>query len=590
MEIEHLDAHSLHSAFITACDFVISNREYLNSINVFPVADGDTGDNMSATALSVIHHSSIKPTLSATFQSIAQSALLGARGNSGMIFSQFFSGLTEIPLGADKIDTRTFAELITKASISVRSAILHPVEGTIITVIDAWSASMNKLAKEFTCFKKLINLTLSEAYQALQSTATTLPILKSAQVVDAGALGFYHFITGFANYLTNPRALDKNQSHLECTDSHHEVILDGLPPLQRFCTEITISGKSIDRISTAKQLEQFGDSVVSSGNAELYRFHLHCTEPAKVFASLFNVGTIIQSKAEDMLRQYQMLHQRKYPIALVTDSSADIPQDLLDTKQIHIIQLNMQLDDHHLIDRIGVNQDSFYEHLSSLKAYPKTSFPSHKIIEGQIRHLASHYEQVLVLPISQALSGTHDAIVKAASGFENTHVINSRATSGSLGLLVAFAARLIESGCSINEIKKELLAKIAKTNIFIYVNHFDSLIRSGRISKIGGRIAQLAHVKPIITLDSLGKAVLFDKAFSETKALSKLVNYVEELRNSQTLDTYGIVHAGVPEKALDFAKLTEEALSKPPAFIEFASTAIGLHAGKGCIAIASMMQ
>lgn len=590
MEIYHLDAPTLHSAFITACESIINNREHLNAINLFPVADGDTGDNMSATALAVITHSATQPTLKETFQSLANSALLGARGNSGMIFSQFFNGLTETPLSGEQIDTVTFAALISKASKSVRSAILHPVEGTIITVIDAWSASISRLAQEVTCFKKLIQHTLIETNQALQSTSNILPVLKTAQLVDAGAQGFYHFITGFAEYLFNPRQINKNELHIECTEAHHELPANGAPPEQRYCTEIMLAGESIDRTQIAKQLEQFGDSVVSSGNASLCRFHLHCTQPAPVFESLFDAGTITQAKAEDMLRQFQMIHQRKHPIALVTDSSADIPQALLDTHQIHIIQLNMHLDGHHLLDRICVNSNTFYDRLSTLKTYPKTSFPSPALIEEQIRHLTNHYEQVLILPISQALSGTHDTIVKATERFTNTHVINSCSTSGGLGLLVAYAAQLIADGLTIEEIKKQLLLKIPKINLFVYVENFESMIRSGRISKIGGIIAQFAHVKPIISLNKMGKGVMCDKAFSEIKALSKLVGLVDEVRKTEVLETYGLVHAGVPEKALQFAELTSEAFGQPPAFIESVSTAIGLHAGKGSIALASMMK
>lgn len=590
MEIRFLDAVSVHSAFVTACDFIISNRENLNSINLFPVADGDTGDNMSATALSVIHHSSPKPTLKETFQSLANSALLGARGNSGMIFSQFFNGLTETPLQSEQINTSTFAALITKASKSVRSAILHPVEGTIITVIDAWSASINRLADELPCFQELIKHTLTEVHQALQSTSQTLAVLKEAQVVDAGALGFYHFISGFADYLANPRVIDKNQLHLDCTEPHHDLPSNGSAPEERYCTEIMLAGESIDREQIARQLETYGDCVVSSGNASLSRFHLHCTTPSLVFESLFDTGTITQAKAQDMLRQFQMIHQRKYPIALVTDSTADLPQSVVDENQIHVIQLNMHLDNHHLLDRICVNQDTFYDKLSTLKTYPTTSFPSPAIIEDQIRHLASHYEHVLILPISQGLSGTHDAIVKATERFDNVHVMNTRQTSGGLGFLVEHAAELIAAGKSIEDIKSAVELKISSINMFVTVSQFDSLIRSGRISKFSGYIAQFAHIKPIIGINEHGKAVMYDKAFSETKALTKMVSYVHKLHKNEQLDRYGIVHAGVPEKAQEFAELTTEAFGQPPAFIESASTAIGLHAGRGAIGLVTMVK
>jgi len=590
MEIRHLNSETIHCAILSACNFIINNRENLNAINLFPVADGDTGDNMSATALSMIHLSSAKPTLNETFQSLANSALLGARGNSGMIFSQFFNGLAETKLSAEQINTRAFADLISNASKSVRSAILHPVEGTMITVMDAWSTSTSKLAKEFTCFKKLIQHTLTEVNKTLQNTANILPVLKKAQVVDAGALGFYHFISGFADYLANPRPIDKKQIHWDCIETHHELPADGTPPQQRYCTEIMLFGASIDKKQIALQLEQFGDSVVSSGNENLCRFHLHCKEPADVFTSLFRVGKITQAKAEDMLRQFQMLHQRKYPIALVTDSSADIPQALLDEHQIHLIQLNMQLDGHHLLDRLCMHQDTFYDNLTSLKTYPTTSYPSPAPIEKQIGNLAKHYEQVLILPLSQALSGLHDAICKATAHLANVHVVNSCHTSAGLGLLVNHAAQLITTGHSIEEIKKELLLKTPKINFFVYVNHFDSLIRGGRISKLGGKIAQLAHVKPIITFDKLGKAILFDKTFSEKKGLRQLIHYVNQARQNQSLACYGIVHAGVPEKALLFAQRTSEAFNQPPAFIESASTAIGLHAGKGAIGLVSMVS
>ncbi|TAL60544.1 MAG: DegV family protein [Legionella sp.] len=590
MEIRYLNAATIHSAFLTACDFIISNRENLNAINLFPVADGDTGDNMSATALSVIHHSSAKSTLKDTLQSLATSALLGARGNSGMIFSQFFNGLTETPLESEEINTTTFAQLISKASQSVRSAILHPVEGTIITVIDAWSASMNRLAQDFPCFKNLITQTLTEVNQALQNTTNSLPVLKEAHVVDAGALGFFHFISGFADYLANPREIDKNHHPLECTEPHHDLPSNGAPPDQRYCTEIMLSGDNIDRITIAQQLEQYGDCVVSSGNTKLARFHLHCNKPDVVFSSLLEAGTITQAKAQDMLRQFQMIHERKYPIALVTDSTADIPQALLDEYQIHIIQLNMHLDNHHLLDRICVDQNSFYDNLTTLKTYPTTSFPSPAILEEQIGHLANHYEHVLILPISQALSGTHDAIAKASQNFANVQVMNTRLTSGGLGFLLIHAAQMIAKGQGLEEVKSSLEAQIAKINTYVFVDKFDSLIRCGRISKIGGKIAQFAHLRPIIILNEQGKAVIYDKAFSEAKGLSKIVGHVNEQRKDEPLAAYCIVHAGAPEKAAEFAQMTTEAFGQPPTFIEHASTAIGLHAGKGCLGLVTMLK
>lgn len=545
---------------------------------------------MSATALAVINHSSTKPTLNETFQSLANSALLGARGNSGMIFSQFFSGLTETSLSSDQLDTTAFAELITKASKSVRSAILHPVEGTILTVIDAWSASMTKLSKELSCFKQLIKHTLTEVHQALQSTTDLLLVLKDAQVVDAGALGFYHFITGFSEYLINPHLINKQDASHPCAIAHHESFEHTKRPHHRYCTEITLAGESLHRDALAHLLEPYGDSIVSSGNASLCRFHIHCTDPAELFESFSTKGQITHSKADDMLRQFEMIHQQKYPIALVTDSSADLPKTLLDEFQIHQIPLNMHLDGHHLLDRLCVNQEKFYDRLATLTPYPKTSFPSPALIETQLTQLSRHYEHVLVLPIAQALSGTHDAIVKASEGLKNVHTMNTCLTSAGLGLLIAHAADRIANHDPIESIKHALTLKIPKINFFVYVANFDALIRCGRVKKLSGLIAQFAHIKPIISLDPLGQGILTGKTFSETKAFHKLIHHVKTLSQKSPLEAYGLVHAGAPKQVMQFAALTEEAFGMAPAFIESTSTAIGLHAGKGSVAIASMLR
>lgn len=586
MEIKHLDVSTIYGAFLTACEAIIINRENLNAINLFPVADGDTGDNMSATALAIITHSSNKPSLKETLESLAHSALLGARGNSGMIFSQFFNGLTETELSTDEIDPETFAKLIAKASASVRSSILNPMEGTIITVIDAWSASINKLAHEFNCFKQLLSATLTEVNTALQSTAVTLPVLKEAQVVDSGALGFYHFINGFVEYLNNPRAVNKEHIHLDYSETQHEPPANGKPPTQRYCTEILLSGDSLNRAEIAKNLEQYGDSVVSSGSSSLCRIHVHCKDPSLVFEELMAKGTITQAKAEDMLRQFQIIHQPKSPIALVTDSSADLPRSILDEHQVHIIQLNMHLDEHHLIDKVCVNQEKFYNNLSNLKTYPKTSFPSPAVIKSQISHLSKHYQEVLVLPIAQSLSGTHDAIVKASEGLDNVHIVNTCLTSVGLGFLVSHAAQLIDSGMDIHSIKQEVILKIPNIRTYVYVDQFESLIRSGRVSKLSGKIAQLANIKPLIYLDTSGKATIFDKAFGETKALVKIIQHAQELCSDSEIEAYALVHAGVPDKIMQFAELTSETFNKKPLFIEHASTALGLHAGKGGMAVA----
>lgn len=591
MAVLHLDAGLLHSAVIKACKNLIAQRANLNAINVFPVADGDTGDNMAATARAIVNYAHLVPNnLAETCKSLANAGIMGARGNSGMIFSQFFNGLLESLPSTNELSTQQFAHTISQAAASVRSAIANPVEGTILSVMDAWAASLAHHALTTDCYLQLLAITLQESQDALLATRDSLPILREAQVVDAGAQGFQFFLQGFADYLANPGTIENDTPIVHEEEHQHELPAFGDPPLMRYCTEAVLHGEGIDKDRLRQCLQQQGDSIVLTANQQLSRLHVHCNEPWQIFNALREIGHIQCPKVDDMRRQYEVLHARKFPIALVTDSSANIPQSLIDQHQIHMIALNVHFDEHDLLDKYSFDSRDFYDTVTTLKTYPRTSFPAPAIITDKINHLANHYEHVLVLSVAQALSGAHDALVKIAAQHQNVHIMNSRHVAGSQGLLVDYAAQMIMAAQPIETIKEALTKKISKTHMFVMVDQFESMIRSGRVSRLKGKFAQFSGIKPILSLDPDGRGIIVDKAFSETKALAKIVSLVHQLSEKNPLAKYCIIHAGVPEKAAEFAWLATEALGQPPAFIEPVSTAVGLHAGKGCVAIAAMME
>lgn len=589
MILKQLPADLLYAAVIQACRHLIAQRQHLNAINVFPVADGDTGDNMAATARAIITHAQAQADVISTCTALANAGILGARGNSGMIFSQFFNGMLEAAPLPQALDTVHFASMMQVAVSSVRSAIANPVEGTIITVMSAWAGALHHLAAQQPCFIALMQQSLDVAAQALQSTTTTLAVLQKAQVVDAGALGFYLFLEGFNQYLRNPQPLTEEGPRLQEEPHQHEVAAAGEIPHLRYCTEAILHTHDLDKDALRQALQTNGDSIVLSANSELCRLHVHCNEPWKVFSMLQTLGQVQYPKVDDMRRQYETVHARHSSIALVTDTSANLPQALMDAYQVHLLSLNVHFDQHDLLDRHSFDPHHFYDDIALLKTYPRTSFPAPAVIKDKIAYLARHYEHVLVLSVSQALSGAHDSLVNIAKEYSNVHIVNSRQVAGGQGLLVHYAGKLIEAGLPIETIKQKLLDKISKTYLFVMVDQFDSLIRSGRISRFKGKLAQFSGVKPILMVDKEGKAIIHDKAFSETKALVKLVKLIEDLNKTFTLDDYCLIHAGVEEKTRDFAQMTSEAFQKEPLFIEPVSTAIGLHAGKGCIAIAATM-
>ena len=139
MEFQQLSPQHLLQAIISGCENLKQARKKLNEINFFPVADGDTGDNMAATAAAIIENASVQSTMHETLESVANASILGARGNSGMLFSSFFNGLYQAYSKTHSLTTNQFSDMLQKAASQVRQSLIDPMEGTLLTVVDSWA-------------------------------------------------------------------------------------------------------------------------------------------------------------------------------------------------------------------------------------------------------------------------------------------------------------------------------------------------------------------------------------------------------------------------------------------------------------------
>lgn len=593
MTLSKLDAEHLYLATLAGCHAVVRERETLNAINVFPVQDGDTGDNMAATASAVIHHASLQQSIKHTLQSVADASLSGARGNSGMIFSQFFNALADGATDEEHLNLSKFSDLLHLAATRVRSAILNPVDGTMLTIMECWSTYIKESVHEASCFKILLQAITSKLHDAVNQTTEALEALKAAEVVDAGALGFFHFVSGFSHFIANPNHLPEIQSlpKLSLTHDNHEVCANTRPQQGRYCTEAMIRTENLDSNQLMEVLKQHGESIVISANAHLCRFHLHTDKPWELFTKLRSLGRIYQPKVDDMLRQFQTLRERLSPIALVTDSNADLPSSYLDAHQIHLIPINIHIDEHDLLDKYSIQSDDFYKQLNTGHTHPKTSCPSLNAIQQKLKPLSEKYEHVLILSLAQSLSGTHDALKSAASAYPNVQVINTHHCSATQGLLVIEAGKAIKNGASVDEVRAEVERLIPKTHFWFMVSDLHALIRSGRVNKILGKVAQFSGIKPLFTLNAEGNATLTGQAFNEQAALQKILHTIQlRLQQGEKLKTYCIVHADAHEEAKAFARLTTQTFGIPPAYTESVSVAIGVHAGPGCLGLAAIFE
>ena len=588
MSQNKLDGYLWFQAICSGADHLIQHCQLLNKINVFPVADGDTGNNLTSLMRSIIQYAKPAPDFYQTALSIAKASLIGARGNSGTIFSQFFYGFVTNPTLIE-LSLEEFCTLAEGAASSAKQAIDRPVNGTIVSVMEEWAKACYKLKDKVNSITELFYESLKFAQEALKKTTETLEVLRHAQVVDAGAQGFVYFLEGMAAYLENPKI--KNEVKLDTIDidfdeDHAEMVY----PEKRYCTEALIANVTISLVEIKKMLADLGDSTVVAGNAETARLHIHTNKPDSVMERLQLVSKIQQQKADDMLRQYEMTQRKTKKIALVTDSTADIPQHLIDEYQIHVLPLQLQVDESFYLDRLTMSSESLYRLMrdETQRHCLTTSMPNPGVIERTLRQLQTHYDKILVISLSEGLSGTYKTIKTAAEklNIENIEIIDSSRASGALGLLVLEAARMIEQEIPWDEIRQRIHRLKSSSNIYVAVNDLQFMIRSGRLSKTKGHIVQALKIKPIVSMDRQGKAIVYGKAFGFRAALDKLLNILKENQP----DSYVITHGDCQGIAERVGKKIIQATGLAPEYIMPASPVLGIHTGPGCIAIASLSK
>ena len=330
-----LDSRFLFFGFLSGAQKVISRQDELNKINVFPVADSDTGTNLCTTFLSVINSMKPEKSFNELINRIANQAIDGARGNSGVIFAQFLHGFRCETNGLIKLDLKQFAEALKNSVKRLYDAITDPVEGTILTVIREWSDYVYE-KKESKDFFQVFEDSLEVAQVSLRNTAEKIEALRKVRLVDAGAKGFVLFLEGMLDFF-------KTGKVVRTTTSQHEIlpeIVDEIHELPefRYCTEGVVSGEKhlIDMKEVEGFLKTKGDSLIMAGGETRLHFHVHTNDPESVI-NYFISGKhkLVSHKIDDMLIQYNWKFEDPSDTILVTDSACDLPSSIRDEYNIY---------------------------------------------------------------------------------------------------------------------------------------------------------------------------------------------------------------------------------------------------------------
>jgi hypothetical protein len=296
-----------------------------------------------------------------------------------------------------------------------------------------------------------------------------------------------------------------------------------------------------------------------------------------------------------MVRQSEVVYNRKWKIALVTDSTCDLEQEVIDNYQINMLPLNVNFGENNYLDRITIQNEQFYNLLDESKEYPKSSQVNEKAFINLYSHLASHYDSIIAVHLSEKLSGTFNSSQKAAAKIskefnKQISVINSKSISGAMGLIIQRTAQAIEEGYSHDEVVKMAEKWSDNSRIFVSVKTMKYMIRSGRVSRFKGLIAKILNITPIVSIDETGKAVVFDKAFNQRANMEKVLKHIKKINSENKIWNYVVLHANNIKAAKWYSKKMESLTGIKATGIVNISPVLGVHAGIGAAAVALLFD
>ncbi|MCL2683322.1 MAG: DegV family EDD domain-containing protein [Bacteroidales bacterium] len=595
--ITHISGKHLYYAFLAGAKRILEEQQYLNKINVFPVPDGDTGTNMASTVQAIVDNTLIHNGYKDTAMSIADAALVGARGNSGVIFAQFLFGTASDSPNNETISIDEFIQSIKAGVKAAYESISNPVEGTIITLLRKWAEVMEDLKSKTDDFIELLSLVYPALEEALRDTKKLLPKLAKAKVVDSGAHAFVFFIQGALEFLTTGTLKDlagtRSQTIAEADEAHidHEEITF------RYCTEGMMTVTSdVDLKNLRQQLARLGDSIVVAGSKTRLRVHIHTDTPAKVFAILSRYGHIDFQKVDDMEFQHELLTKGpRAKIGLLIDSCADVPKSVRYKHQIHLISLNLHIGKSQYLDRISITPNQFYRLLrkSNEKEKISTSQPSKKEFLDKYNFMSTLYDSVISMSISSGLSGTYQNSVESAGRAaidtgKRISTIDTKLCSGTQGLVAVMAAEAIEAGLSHDEVLDKINEWISKAKLFVNTQSIKGFIRSGRISKSKSIIANLLKLRPLITMNKEGTGEKIGQFRGQEKLIEHTLKIFREDHEKSGIDRYCVCYTDQAEihKAEEVAERMYQICGKKADYITQLSPVLGSIGYNGAIEMA----
>ncbi|MGL5977528.1 MAG: DegV family protein [Erysipelotrichaceae bacterium] len=568
---------ALHNAIRCGANNIVKHQSRLNQINVFPVADGDTGNNLASLMYSILD-TGLQETTSETLKEVSEAALLGARGNSGIIFAQYFYGMYLACKGEKRLDGAVFAHMLVEAAHYAYRAIEHPVEGTMISVMRVWGNSVQATQAKGHQLKVLIEDALQPLRSELEQTTKKIQVLRQHHVVDSGAQGFVYFVEGFSAALLG-EVVPEDLIPLPAIVLEHEV-----DTKYRYCCECILERERIHADNIKISLKPWVDSLVVATTKTKARVHFHTNDPEQSFAALETYGTVRNPKVDDMLLQ---MHSMQHPLSdtvILCDSAADLSEKDKERYHIYTLDMHIMINDQTYLDKRTLSTDGYFKRIAKGNVKTSSSAPSNAQMERMLHFLLAYYKHVIVITVSSHMSGCYQAlqtIKQQQFKDESITIIDSKKNAVAEGMIVRECAKALASGMSYEETIDFAKRFVEETQILVGVAGHHHLEQGGRVSKQAVSWLKRLHLYPMLGVKADGRGSVKRIAFSRAHVLRTLVRWVKKAKDQE----YAIVYTQ-KNAWIEYAIHRLQSVSnRPPSAIVQSGVGIAMNAGDNAIGV-----
>jgi DegV family protein with EDD domain len=589
--MEHITPENLKEMILLSCKNVESRKEEINKINVFPVPDQDTGNNLAKTLGGIreaIENKEFK-NLGELAGAVLDGALTTAQGNAGVIYTGFLSGFLSV-LGDQPADALKLASAFEKGEERAIQSIQNPKQGTILDVIGAVARTFKEEVGQEKDIMKIFKKSAENAREALLATREKMEIFRRANVVDAGGLGFLIILESYLDALGvsigpafsfEEKPSEKVKRFIQKLSYRYEVVC-------------LLRGSRDQERAIREKLKGLGNCLDIVQARDKIKIHIHTDYPDDVKNILVGTGQVQDIRIEDMAKEVAGEESvRKVAIGLVVEDVADLPQKVLERYQIATVPLIMDWPEGKDLPGENVFQKMREAEKRGVNPFPKTSQAIPRSYTDAFRKQLENFEKVFCLTLTSKVSGCYNSAKQAEAYISKSSrifVMDSLNASSGHALLALRAMELIQEQREIDDVMEEVKKLIPKTHTYIIFEDPKWVEAGGRVSK--GQANWIRRMKkvglfPITTIKD-GKVVKGGIVHAKDMAealYKRIARETDSERRKGRKIRVIISHADNPEAAENLRQLLKGIKAEVP-FMSLASPVICCHTGPGTILVA----